>query len=170
MGSKLAIALLAAATMVLARAAPLRAQAGPKRVVPVQPLLALAVNDLTFGTVLPGIPSSVSVRDPHHAGLFEIDGPADASVRVEFILPAALAASGGALLPISFGPGDGFADFSHGHPPRGTLFDPHAPVIGALGPNGRLFVRMGGTVLPGRPQAGGEYHATISMTVYDLGS
>jgi hypothetical protein len=25
-------------------------------------------------------------------------------------------------------------------------------------------------VLPGRPQAGGTYHATISITVYNLGS
>ena len=156
--------------MAFGRVSPLRAQAGPKRAVPVPPLVALAIHDLAFGTVLPGITSSVSIRNPHDAGLFEVDGPAGASVRVEFVLPAALLSSGGAMLPVAFGPGDGFADFSHGYPPRGTVFDPHAPVIGALGASGRLFVRMGGTVLPARSQAGGAYAATITMTVFDLGS
>lgn len=159
--------MLAVATMALARVVPLRAQGRPRPVVPVQPLVALAINDLTFGTVLPGIPSSVSVADPHHAGLFEIDGPAGCSVRLEFVLPMALAGDGGALLAVSFGAGDGLADFGGG---SGVVFNPHAPVIGALGPSGRLNVRMGGTVLPGRPQAGGAYHATISLTVYNLGS
>ena len=72
----------------------------------------------------------------------------------------------GALLPISFGRADGSAEYgSHTVP-----FDPHAPVIAALGSDGRLFIRLGGTVLPGRPQAGGTYRATISITVYNLGS
>jgi len=169
MGSKLAIAMFAASTSVLGCASPLRAQARSALKVPA-PLLALAINDLTFGTVLPGVASSVHVHDPRHAGLFEIEGEADGSVRVEFVLPAALASDHGALLPITFGPGDGFADFSRGRPPRGLLFDPHAPVTGTLGPNGRLFLRMGGTVLPSLLQPGGAYRATIFLTVYDLGS
>lgn len=169
MGGKLAIALLAVSTAAPWCASALRAQARTRVVVP-PPLLALALHELSFGSVFPGIPSSVPVHDPRHAGLFQIQGPVEAAVRVELILPAALAADHGALLPISFGPGDGFADFSRGRPPRGLLFDPHTPVIGSLGPNGRLYVRLGGTVLPGRPQAGGEYRATIFMTVYDLGT
>lgn len=170
MRSTVAIAMLAASALVAFPASSLSAQLRRAAVVIPTPLLALALNDLEFSTVLPGIPSSVPVHDPRHAGLFEIQGPPDGSVRVEFVLPAALSSDGGALLPISFGPGDGFADFSRGRPPRGLLFDPHAPVTGTLGPNGRLFVRMGGTVLPAQTQAGGAYRATISMTVYDLGS
>jgi len=174
MGGKLAIALLAVSMTTPWCASALRAQAltqgcaGRCPVVP--PLLVLALNELSFGTVFPGIPSSVSVHDPRKAGLFQIQGPAGACVRVELILPSALAAAHGALLPVRFGPGDGFADFSRGRPPRGLLFDPHTPVIGGLGPNGRLYVRIGGTVLPGLPQAGGVYRATIFLTVYDLGS
>jgi hypothetical protein len=87
---------------------------------------------------------------------------------VEFVLPTALIGAGGALLPVSFGPTDGFADFSRGRPPRGVAFNPHAPLISSLGPNGRIWVRLGGTVLPGRPQAGGAYSATIFVTVYDI--
>jgi len=160
--------MLAASALI---ASPLAAQVRRAAAVKIPtPLLALALSDLEFNTVLPGIPLSVPVFDPRHAGLFEIQGPADASVRVEFVLPAALVSDGGALLPIQFAPGDGFADFSRGRPPRGVVFDPHGPVISTLGPNGRLFLRMGGTVLPARTQAGGAYRATISMTVYNLGS
>jgi len=151
-------------------APPARAQ---RRTVPFRfepPLVATARSDLSFGTVLPGISESVSPRDQHHAGLFEIQGPRDASVRVELLLPHALLDEHGDRMPIAFGHRDGFADFSHGHPPRGIPFDPHRPVIGALGPNGRLFVWLGGTVSPDRPQAGGTYVATIALTVYTLGS
>jgi hypothetical protein len=166
MGSKLAVAVLALSATVPWCPSPLGAQA---RTQVVPPLLALALNELDFGTVFPGIPLSVPVHDPRNAGLFEVQGPPGASVRVEFILPGALAASGGGLLPVAFGPRDGYADFSRGRPPRGLSFDPHAPVIGSLGPNGRLYLRLGGTALPARTQPGGDYRATIFMTVYDLG-
>jgi hypothetical protein len=171
MSGRLVARVVAASAVAALCASPARAQERAPAWHKPPPLLALAANDLSFGTVLPGIPSSVSVRDPHHAGVFEVHGPAGASVRIEFILPAALTSERGALLPIAFGAGDGFADFSRGHQKkRGLVFDPHAPLIGALGPNGRLFVSLGGTVLPARVQPAGRYRATISMTVYSLGS
>ena len=71
--------------------APPGAEAAGARASWCRPLTALALNDLTFGTVLPGIPSSVAANDAAHAGLFEIQGPAGASVRVDFVLPSALA-------------------------------------------------------------------------------
>jgi hypothetical protein len=166
MGSRLAIAMLAASVLAPAWASPLEAQRRPMPVIVVPPLTAMALNDLSFGTVLPGIPSSVSVNDPHHAGQFEVQGPANASVRVELAVPTALVSSGGALLPISFTHADGSA-LINGH---SLQFDPHVPVIAALGSDGRLYIRLGGTVKPGLPQSGGDYSATISMTVYNLGS
>jgi hypothetical protein len=134
-----------------------------------QPLLAIAHRDLTFGTVLPGIPSSVPSLHPRHSGMFEVHGTPGSSVRVEFVLPAALASPASDLMPIAFGGADGFADFSRGRPPRGVVFDPHLPLLGDLGPNGRLFLRLGGTVLPSLTQTGGEYVAIITLTVFDLG-
>lgn len=162
------MALLAACAALSLGAAPLRAQS---RVVPVvPPLLALSLNELSFGTIFPGIPASVSASDAHNAGLFQVQGPAGASVRVELVLPSALTADDGARLPVSFGPRDGFADFSGSLAPAGLPFDPHAPVVGSLGDAGRLYLRIGGTALPTRPQSRGVYRATIYLTVYDLGT
>ncbi len=155
--------------MVAGAVVPLPAQGRPGRVTVPTPLVAIALSDLDFGTVLPGVPSAIDRHD-RRAALFEVRGSPDASVRIDLALPSALLSTGSATLPISFSATDGFADFSRGRPPRGTVFDPHAPLIMTLGPNGRVYVRLGGTALPARPQAGGAYHATIVLTVYDLGS
>ena len=171
MRSKLLIAVIAVSALVPARAAPLRAQAVSQ--VP-EPLLARDLNALNFGDVLPGIPSRVPARDAGRAGLFEIRGPAGASVRVEFLLPASLLPSGehpgDAVLPVSFGAEDGFSSFRRGGDAGGLSFNPHMPVISTLGGDGHLFLRMGGTVFPRRPQPGGPYRAIIYMTVFNLGS
>ena len=163
--STLAIAVIAASALAPGPVALLCAQTGPRRVVQV-PLVAVAIRDLTFGTVLAGISTSVSVHDPYHAGVFEVDGPPGASVRIECALPTALVGGGGQLLPIAFRSGDGFVDVS----PSGFVFDPHGPVITSLDVSGRLLIRMGGVVSPDRAQPTASYHATISMTVYTLGS
>jgi hypothetical protein len=132
--------------------------------------MAIAQRDLAFGEVLAGIPEIVRPDDSRQAGLFEIHGVPEGTVRLEFLLPDALVSPLGARLPLEFGPGDGYADFSYGRPPRGLRFDPRVPLVAVLGPNGRLIVRLGGTVTPSRTQADGEYHATIALTVFDLGS
>jgi hypothetical protein len=160
------VLLLAAVSTVTGRAVPLE---GQQRVVVPEPLMAIARNDLTFGTVLPGINVTVPARDIH-SGLFEIAGPSGASVRVEFNLPANLVASHGAFLPVAFGAADGYASFRVGVPGVGQFFNPHGPLIGALDPHGKLFVHIGGTAMPNRPQPGGAYRAIIYLTVYDLGS
>ncbi|HXV86947.1 MAG TPA: hypothetical protein VD793_09620, partial [Gemmatimonadales bacterium] len=136
--------------------------------VPDRPFVVIGRRDLRFGTVLPGIPTSIPHNHPRFSGEFEVQGTAGASVRVELLLPANLAASGGALLPISFAGGDGSHDFPHGLPHR-TEFDPHLPVVAGLGPNGKLHVWLGGTVFPAAAQTSGTYVATIAITVFNLG-
>jgi hypothetical protein len=160
--------LLAATTGQLA-AAPARAQNDPPGIGHPRPLVAIAHRDLTFGEVFPGIPASVRSDDPRQSGLFEVQGAPDGEVRIEFLLPPALVSPGAALLPLAFGPTDGQADFSRGRF-RGVRFDPRAPLIASLGPNGKLYVKLGGTVEPSQTQPGGVYTATISITVFDLGT
>lgn len=134
-----------------------------------RPFVAIAHRDLTFGEVLPGINTTIRSDDPRQSALFEVQGQANGSVRIEFLLPSALTSPSGAELALAFGHGDGQADFSHGRF-RGVRFDPRSPLIASLGPNGKLYVKLGGTVLPTINQPGGVYTATISITVFNLGT
>jgi hypothetical protein len=134
-----------------------------------KPFVAIAHRDLTFGEVLAGVPASIPSTDPRRAALFEVQGDAEGAVRIEFLLPPALLSSSGAELALTFQPGDGQADFSRGRF-RGVRFDPRSPLIASLGPNGKLYVKLGGTVLPTISQPGGVYAATISITVFNLGT
>jgi len=136
-----------------------------------QPLMAIALQGLTFGTVLPGVATHVPAADPHRAGVFEIRGPTAATVRLEFVLPDALAHENApAFIPLTFSAGSASAGFGRGAGDQFLHFSPHAPLINPLSAEGRLFIRLGGSVSPGLPQQGGEYRATIYLTVYDLGS
>jgi hypothetical protein len=131
-------------------------------------LTAMALRDLRFGTLLPGIPMSVLYDDVHRAGLFEVWGERSASVRIELTLPPSMTTSSGYELPLFFGPGDGAFAHDRGRP-HGIPFDPRAPLVAILGASGKLYIRLGGTALPDRMQATGEYSGTISLTVYDVG-
>jgi hypothetical protein len=122
-------------------------------------------GSLTFKRVFPGIPVSVPALDPL-AGRFEIKGPPSASIRVELILPDAMTTDGGARLALTFGARDGVVDIAAA---PGQVFNPHAPVVGSLGADGRLMVHLGGTALPTREQVKGIYKATIFLTVADVG-
>jgi len=150
--------------------------AGAQARVPVpEPLVALARQDLRFGTVLPGIPNHVAVYPlPGHrglslrrAGLFEIRGPDHTSVRLDFTLPTEMLSDDFShQLPLSFGAGDGVVA-------KGLLpipFDPNGPFVGTLGVLGQLWIVLGGTALPTQQQPGGIYRATIILTVSQLGS
>jgi hypothetical protein len=161
---------LAAAALAALSVTSLRAQTGPRRTAVPISLQAIAIHDLEFPGVLPGIPKSVSVFDPFHSAIFEIQGQPNASVRVELVLPSWLTTSGGDMLPVVFYAGDGFAAPTRGDSRLGVSFDPHLPLITTLSGTGQLYVRLGGTALPGRPQVGGTYRSTIILTVYDLGS
>jgi hypothetical protein len=125
-------------------------------------------RDLTFGTVLRGIPTVV---DPlvRSAGRWEIRGESNAEVRIDLILPVALTSVSGADLPLSFGSADGAFDV---HPvgKSARVFDPQLPLITAFDKRGRLYVFLGGTALPGAMQPAGEYAATMSLTVSFTGN
>lgn len=165
-----AVALLLAAALA-PLASELGAQTRVPRVVVPEPLSVIPRNDLTFGTLLRGFAAHVSPLDQHRAAVFELRGPADTPVRVEIALPPALIAQAGTTeIPLSFGAADGFADLTGTWPPMGTLFNPRAPYIGTLGPNGRIFLRIGGTATPRQQQPNGIYSGAIYLTMFNLGS
>jgi hypothetical protein len=125
-------------------------------------------QDLSFGTVIPGVPVAVAPSSPAGAGQLEIRGRRNAPVLLDFTLPSALTAFG-ASLPLSFVGGD--AAFS-ADPAFGAaqFFDPRTAQIAVLASNGKLYVFLGGRVTPDASQPAGSYGATITLTVSYVGN
>ena len=126
-------------------------------------------QNLQFGVVIPGFPTVVNRLDAGNAGQYQIRGQRRAEVQVDLTLPAALVSGTGANLVLQFAAGDG--GFST-RPAVGTAqaFDPQVPLVTALGNNGRLYIFLGGTVLPTPIQQSGAYQATITLTVSYTGN
>ena len=129
-----------------------------------RPLSARGQQDLQFGPLLPGVPITVSRLDAANAGQFEIRGRRNTEVQVELTLPAVMTSGSGATLPLQFSAGD--AGYST-DPAIGSsqAFDPRVPLTTVLASNGKLYIFLGGTALPGSQQAAGTYAATITLTV-----
>lgn len=132
-----------------------------------RPVNVQARRDLDFGTVIPGVPTTVSRLDPT-AGQFIVRGRRDAEVLLELTLPVALAGTAGAV-PLSFGPADGghgaLADLAASQP-----FDPRVPITVVLPSNGTYYVWLGGTVQPLAQQVPGTYSAQIVLTASYTGN
>ena len=132
-----------------------------------RPINVQARRDLDFGTVIPGVPTTVSRLDPT-AGQFIVRGRRGAEVLLELTLPIALAGATGAV-PLSFGLADG------GHGPLADLaasqpFDPRVPIAVVLPSNGTYYVWLGGTVQPLAQQVPGTYSAQVVLTASYTGN
>src|SRR5438309_432726 len=77
------------------RVAPLAAQG--------RPLTVSRVRDLTFGTVLPGVPRVISRTDPTNSGQFDLVGTKNNQVLLTFVLPLVMTGPASATMPLSFG-------------------------------------------------------------------
>lgn len=129
-----------------------------------RPLSVLPQQDLTFGLLLPGVPATVSRLDAANAGQFEVRGQRNAEVQIELTLPAMMISAGGATLPLQFTAGDGGVSTDRAVT-SSRSFDPRVPLVTSLPGNGKLYIFLGGTALPGSQQAGGAYAGTITLTV-----
>lgn len=122
-----------------------------------------AGNNLDFGDVTPGTPSSVAVGDAT-AGTFTVSGNGG-NVELDFTLPGDLTGPGGNL-PISFSSTD--AAWGDGGSPDNT-FDPtstpgdNLDITGDTS-DGEITVFIGGTVSPPAGLQAGTYDGTITLT------
>jgi len=124
-------------------------------------------SDLTFGTVIPGVPTTVSRLDAN-AGQFIIRALRNAEMLIELTLPTALTGANGSV-PLTFGPADG----GHGATPTVAAsqpFDPRVPLTVRLPGNGTYYVWLGGTVQPLAQQRPGTYSAAILLTASYTGN
>lgn len=131
-------------------------------------LMVNGVRNLTFGTVIPGVPTTVVRTDMTNTGRFDISGSPLGHVQLTFTLPTHMAGPLGATMPVSFGGGAaGYSWF-----PSALLmtgFDPTTPFTSYLGFSGRAYVFLGGTASPAPTQRGGSYAGQITLTVAFVG-
>lgn len=129
-----------------------------------RPIAVTGVQSLTFGTLIPGIPTSVSRTDAAKSGQFTIIGPHDSQAQLLFILPAVLVGPAGATLPLTFGGGD--AGYSQSQNIGSQIvFDPRQLFLITYSGQGRGSVFLGGTARPTPTQRAGSYTGTITLTV-----
>lgn len=126
-------------------------------------------QDLSFGEIWAGAPTSVSRLDVSQAGQFVIMGTRGAEVLVQLALPPAMINPRGAQLPLEFGPNDG-GQFWLPVAAWAQSFDPRAPLRARLGLFGRLYLYLGGTAQPAASQQAGRYTGTITLTVSYTGN
>jgi len=125
------------------------------------PLTAAAANDLDFGTVLAGTPST-PVSLAADAGRFDLTGEPNAAVTLTFSLPSDLTGPGGTI-PVAFTPGDGLRWAPY--PAAFTTFDPTVPFAVLFDGTGTLTIGITGTVSPPVGTLPGLYGATITLNV-----
>jgi len=130
-------------------------------------------QDLRFGVVIPAINKTVDKSTTSQAGEWIISGTSSAEIQLTFTLPDSLQhATQPVGMNISFSSTDASWDDGSGGgqtSPSGTL-NPNSASAERLGVAGGMTVWIGGTVIPGLSQTGGDYAADITLTVAYTGS
>lgn len=126
----------------------------------------VGLQNLNFGNVIPGVPTTVAPTDAVRAGQFRISGVFIRNVTISFVLPTVMTRTGpgpAATMPISFGNTDGgYSTLFQGNTP----FNPNTPYNETVIFNATIV--LGGRVNPSPTQRGGSYSANIVMTVIFL--
>lgn len=121
------------------------------------------IRNLTFGTVIPGVPTTVLQNDAVRSGQFRIAGVIIRNVTIGFTLPTAMNGPLGATMPITFlNNSAGFTTVFQGNTP----FNPNTPYNETVWFN--ATITLGGRVNPTPTQRSGNYTANIVMTVIFL--
>lgn len=139
-------------------------------------LAVTSVQDLNFGNVLQGVPTSADIDIVAEAGDFQVAGAAGNEVALYLQLPEFLWNSTNTdRMIISFGATDceidpflaGDAATKSGSE---TVEDPYNLTATALGADNGLHVYLAGTVYPAVDQAVGAYTADIVLTAAYTGN
>jgi hypothetical protein len=141
-------------------------------------LTVTATAPLAFGNVLQGVPKSVA-KDDAAAGIFTINGAANAGVAMYMQLPDyVVLADGSDRMVIAFGITDANVDTTGGGDPTAFVAadgyidqNPHNLPNGAnLSDAGAANIFLGGRVVPTVDQTAGAYSGEIVLTVAYNGS
>ena len=135
-------------------------------------LSVLNLQDLEFGTVVPGVATAVDPQTSVNAGKFEIRGTRRAEIAVDLTLPPALTV-GPWSMPVSFG-ASGACHRNRDQQVQCTYFDPSTTLITNIRnrwfPENLHIVWIGGTVSPTATQFPVLYRGTVALTVAYTGN
>ena len=130
-------------------------------------LSVFPVQDLAFGQLQAGIPSTITVGDAARRAEFDIRGRG--TYTLNMILPTQMTSAQGKVFPLSFSSSSG-----QYHWPRLGLnfsFNPHVPTsIWIPFWESGATVYLGGTASPGPNQPPGLYTATITLQISNAGT
>ena len=127
------------------------------------------IQDLSFGTVLRGVATTVAPAAAT-AGQWQITGNPNAFVTIAFTLPTVLTniqALPGSTMPISFGLTSALWRRANNNPAGATAFSPALGTLGRFGPpaNPTVYIWIGGTVNPAPTAKPGIYQGTIILSL-----
>lgn len=158
------LALLVAAPALEAQGPP-----GPRPPGGGRPLRVDARQGLSFGALIPGVPTVVPSNDALNAASVQVRGRGGSDVLLSFLLPTQLDGPGGAGVPLTFGVG------SAGYSPSQDInaqiaLDPQASEVLTLPQNGQGMIYLGGVASPPTQIPSGTYAATITVTLSYVGN
>ena len=139
--------------------------------------LAIAqLNDLDFGVVVPGIPTSIGPKTAL-AGKFVLHGMKNAEARITFALPTLLTV-GPYSMPISFADDPIIGKFgchrNQDQQANCTAYTPSTPLVIRIRnnapPQNTFYVWIGGKVSPAVGQQPGIYTGLVTMSAVYTGN
>lgn len=145
-------------SLVLCFAATAQAQTG---------LVARPIQNLTFGFLLPGVPTSVDAAQITRSGQIQVEAALGTNFEVRYTLPTVMNGVG-TTLPVSFGTTDGGAAPST-NPAAMQRFNPNAATRWRLATTTRATFFLGARASPRVGQPVGAYTAPIIVTITNLG-
>ena len=127
------------------------------------------LQDLNFGTVIKGVPTTV-LPTAANAGEWQVSGSGNAFVIISFTLPTQLTniqALPGSTMPISFSGVSAIWRRATNNPVGGNVFNPAVGAVGRLGPppNFNMYVWVGGTVNPPLAAKPGIYQGNVIVSL-----
>ncbi len=135
-------------------------------------LSVVNVQDLAFGDVTPGAPTTIDPQTSPNAGEFEIRGAKGAEVTVDLALPAALTV-GPNTMPVSFGPLAG-CHHNRDQQDKCTYFDLTVTLVARIRnrnfPDNLRIIWIGGTASPALAQFPGVYRGKVTLTTAYTGN
>lgn len=130
-------------------------------------LVVRPVQNLTFGALLPGVPTTIDPLDLARSAQIEVRSARGETFEIRFTLPPALLGVG-STLPLAFGSSSAGVSASSS-PAAMVRFDPTLPARFTFPSANRITFFLGGQALPSRAQATGAYNAPVILTITNLG-